>query len=129
LFLPIDEGGQGLVQLQSRSAAFHLQFVQRLLNGSITSSWNVVAFKILENLVNLKMDRNLFFMDLSKLNLNELPMWNMFKVQREGHFESLYWLLEEPLIYGALFDLTHNDCTVHFLDLRKHFQNTVQWGV
>ncbi len=36
----------------------------------------------------------------------------MFKVQREEHFNSLYWLLEEPLIYGACFDLTNDDCNI-----------------
>ncbi len=33
-------------------------------------------------------------------------------VQREEHFNSLYWLLEEPLIYGAHFDLTNDDCNI-----------------
>lgn len=58
-------------------------------------------------------------MDLSKLNINGMPIfyqnvfkvWKMFKVQREEHFKSLHWLLEEPLIYGARFDLAYNDCT------------------
>ncbi|KAK3542537.1 hypothetical protein QTP86_028678, partial [Hemibagrus guttatus] len=34
LHLPKEEGGQGLVQLSSRAAAFHLQFIQRLLTGT-----------------------------------------------------------------------------------------------
>ncbi|KAK3542693.1 hypothetical protein QTP86_033188 [Hemibagrus guttatus] len=33
LHLPKEEGGQGLVQLSSRAAAFRLQFIQRLLTG------------------------------------------------------------------------------------------------
>lgn len=117
LFLPKEEGRQGLIHLQSRTAAFRLQFLQRLLSGSITSSWKVVACKILQNFGNLKLDRNLFFLDLSKLNISGMPifyrnvLWGMFKVQREGHFKSLYWLLEEPLVHGARFDL-NDDCAI-----------------
>lgn len=48
LFLPKEEGEQGLVHFQSRTAAFRLQFLQRLLSGSITLSWKVVACKILK---------------------------------------------------------------------------------
>ncbi|KAK3516368.1 hypothetical protein QTP70_009929 [Hemibagrus guttatus] len=33
LHVPKEEGGQGLVQLSSRAAAFRLQFIQRLLTG------------------------------------------------------------------------------------------------
>ncbi len=33
LFLSKEEGGQGLVNLQSRTVAFRLQFIQRLLLG------------------------------------------------------------------------------------------------
>ncbi|KAK3516433.1 hypothetical protein QTP70_012487, partial [Hemibagrus guttatus] len=36
-----EEGGQGLVQLSSRAAAFRLQFIQRLLTGPRDLIWNV----------------------------------------------------------------------------------------
>ncbi|KAK3570108.1 hypothetical protein QTP86_011293, partial [Hemibagrus guttatus] len=41
LHLPKEEGGQGLVQLSSRAAAFRLQFIQRLLTGPRVLIWNV----------------------------------------------------------------------------------------
>ncbi len=59
-------------------------------------------------------------MEFSKLSINGMhivylnvsKVWNMFKVQREEHFYSLYWLLEKLLIYGTRFDLTNDDCNI-----------------
>ncbi len=62
------------MHLQSRTAAFRLCFLQRLLNGSVTSSWKVVACKILQQLGNLKMDRNLFFYGFFKAEYQ----WNAY---------------------------------------------------
>ncbi|KAK3520082.1 hypothetical protein QTP70_013029 [Hemibagrus guttatus] len=44
LHLPKEEGGQGLVQLASRTAAFRLQFLQRLLTGPKDLIWRPVDF-------------------------------------------------------------------------------------
>ncbi|XP_056256715.1 uncharacterized protein LOC130184701 [Seriola aureovittata] len=43
LFLPKEEGGQGLVHLASRGAAFRLQFIQRLLTGPTDLVWRPTA--------------------------------------------------------------------------------------
>ncbi|KAK3549304.1 hypothetical protein QTP70_034529 [Hemibagrus guttatus] len=43
LHLPKEEGGQGLVQLSSRAAAFRLQFIQRLLTGPRDLVWRAAA--------------------------------------------------------------------------------------
>jgi len=43
-----EAGGQGLIHLQSRIAAFRLQFVQRLLTVSDVFNWNAVAGLILD---------------------------------------------------------------------------------
>ncbi|KAK3570639.1 hypothetical protein QTP86_024538 [Hemibagrus guttatus] len=47
LHLPKEEGGQGLVQLASRTAAFCLQFLQRLLTGPKDLIWRPVAHGLL----------------------------------------------------------------------------------
>lgn len=36
IFLAKEEGGQGLINLQSKTATFRLQFIQRLLSGQVT---------------------------------------------------------------------------------------------
>ncbi|KAK3548302.1 hypothetical protein QTP70_009570 [Hemibagrus guttatus] len=46
LHLPKEEGGQGLVQLSSRAAAFRLQFIQRLLTGPRDLVWRAAAIDV-----------------------------------------------------------------------------------
>lgn len=57
LYLPKEEGGHGLMDLQSRLAAFRLQFVQRLLSGSMESNWIAVAFAILRSFKQMNLDK------------------------------------------------------------------------
>lgn len=45
LFLPVEEGGPGLVSLSSRYATFRLQFIQKFLIGSVDVIWREVAKK------------------------------------------------------------------------------------
>lgn len=114
LFLPKEEGGHGLIHLQSRIATFRLQFVQKLLVGSVDFKWCAVTYVILQNLEGLGLDRTLFLMDPLKLNTSSLPVFyrNIFKVWSLFFFKkaesplSLHWLLEEPLMCGARLDLS-----------------------
>lgn len=48
LFLPKDEGGQGLVHLASRGDAFRLQFIQRSLTGPEEGVWRSLSCCILQ---------------------------------------------------------------------------------
>ncbi|KAL2096374.1 hypothetical protein ACEWY4_008522 [Coilia grayii] len=113
LFLPKEEGGHGLIHVQSRAAAFRLQFIQQLLTGSTDTSWKSVACAILRTFNGLGFDRTLFWMDPNKMNLCKLPVfyrnlfkiWSCFIVQRTRS-SSLFWLLKEPLICGSVLDLS-----------------------
>lgn len=73
LYLPKEEGGQGLVNLQSRTAAFRLQFIQKLLSGSTRFSWRATACAILKNLGGFQLDRALFFDGPSKTGPCQCP--------------------------------------------------------
>lgn len=120
LFLPKEEGGQGLLNLQSRTAAFRLQFIQRLLAGATEPNWKTVACFILQSLGGLQMDRSLFLLDSLKLDTSGLPVfyhnlfkvWSLFNIQRTQCFNSLYWLLKEPIVHGARLDFSASDCIV-----------------
>ncbi|KAK3558073.1 hypothetical protein QTP86_007317 [Hemibagrus guttatus] len=57
LHLPKEEGEQGLVQLASRTAAFRLQFLQRLLTGPKDLIWRPVAHGLLHKVGGLGLDR------------------------------------------------------------------------
>ena len=115
LYLPREEGGQGVVHLSSRGAAFRLHFIQRLLTGPENLTWRGVACEILHTVGGLGQDKPLFLMDPSKLDTAGLPVfykglfkvWNLFKVQKEEEEDvSLHWLLSEPVINGARLDIT-----------------------
>ncbi|KAK3515326.1 hypothetical protein QTP70_014607, partial [Hemibagrus guttatus] len=113
LHLPKEEGGQGLVQLSSRAAAFRLQFIQRLLTGPRDLVWRAAASGLLRTVKGLGLDRALFLMDTKMLDISGLPMfyrglfkiWNVFKKQNKG-CRTVHWLLEEPLVYGGRLDIS-----------------------
>ncbi|KAK3542324.1 hypothetical protein QTP86_022474, partial [Hemibagrus guttatus] len=113
LHLPKEEGGQGLVQLSSRAAAFRLQFIQRLLTGPRDLVWRAAASGLLRTVKGLGLDRALFLMDTKMLDISGLPMfycglfkiWNVFKKQKKG-CRTVHWLLEEPLVYGGRLDIS-----------------------
>jgi len=113
LYVPKEEGGQGLVHLQSRTAAFRLQFVQRFLTGPEDLSWRPVASTILKTAEGLCLDKSLFLLNPSKLNTSRMPefyknlfkVWDVFNVKRIESTSSLFWLLKEPLIYGSRLDI------------------------
>ncbi|KAI3356821.1 hypothetical protein L3Q82_003336 [Scortum barcoo] len=60
LFLPKEEGGQGLVHLASRGAAFRLQFIQRLLYGPQDLVWRPLAQLTLRSVGGLGLQESVF---------------------------------------------------------------------
>ena len=113
LFLPREEGGQGLVHLAGRTAAFRLRFVQKYLSGPLDLVWRDVASCVLKRVNNLGLDAALFLTDLSLLNLRGLPKFYqgvfkscaLFKLKPSQTINSLHWLLQEPLICGSRLDV------------------------
>jgi len=112
LFLPKEEGGQGLVHLPSRHATFRLQFIQKFLTGPV-DLWRKMTKRILQSVDGLGLDAALFLMDAKQLQLAGVPrfycelfkVWGLLDVCRLEETNSLYWLLEEPLIKGARMDI------------------------
>ncbi len=102
------------MHLQSRTAAFRLQFVQRLLIGPVDSNWRSIAFMVLQCFGSLGMDKTLFLLNPKKMDLSKLPIfyrnvfkvWTLFTVQRPCGISSLYWLLQEPLVCGSRMDIS-----------------------
>ncbi|KAJ4933762.1 hypothetical protein JOQ06_006573, partial [Pogonophryne albipinna] len=113
LYLPKEEGGQGLVHLESRAAAFKLQFLQRYLTGNDDVVWRPVASTILRGVAGLGLDASLFLTNCDFTRVCGLPpfykrlfkVWTLFKWARVGPAASLFWLLEEPLVWGARLDV------------------------
>ena len=92
LFLPKEEGGQGLVHLASRGAAFRLQFIQRLLTGPRDTLWRPLSRCILQHFNSLGLDFSLFLMKDNKIVSPSLPgfyksvfkVWNLLKKATGG---------------------------------------------
>ncbi len=117
LFLAKEDGGQGLVHLSSRCAAYRLQFLQKLLIGSERLVWRPVAQSILHRISGLGLDNVLFLMDSKKFDFRGVPafyrnlfkIWSLFKPQWMEPLMSLYWLLEEPIVCGARLDVSGDE--------------------
>ncbi len=73
LYLPLQEGGQGLVDIRSRVRAFRLQTAQRLLYGEDVS-WAGVACALLRRAGSMGFDRHLFLI-IEKLDLTGLTFF------------------------------------------------------
>ncbi len=72
LYLPIHEGGQGLVDVKSRIASFRMQTVQKLLyQGEL--SWIQMACAFLQKVESFGLDKHLFLLELDGLRLDNLP--------------------------------------------------------
>ncbi len=71
LYLPRQEGGQGLVDINSRIKAVRLQTAKRLLYGKDVS-WARVACSLLRKAGSMGLDRHLFLMDTESVDLSGL---------------------------------------------------------
>lgn len=117
LFLPKEEGGQGLVNLACRRATYRLQYIQKLMMGPYSLVWRPLALSILRRVGNMEVDLTLFLMDHKRLTFNEIPsfyqnlfkVWGFFKHRWMEPATSLHWLLEEPVVFGARFDTSAED--------------------
>lgn len=82
LFLAKEDGGQGLVHLASRCAAYRLQFLQKFMLGSERLVWRPVAQCILRRVNGFGLDTVLFLMDSKRLDFRGIPVFyqSFFKI-------------------------------------------------
>lgn len=110
LYLPVQEGGQGLVDIASRITAFRLQTAQKLLY-SCGLPWTDTACVLLRRAGRLGYDKHLFLlrpgtMDLTGLTPfyeSVLQAWQVFSFHRKDVVTVGMWILEEPLFSNSLF--------------------------
>ena len=107
LFLPVSEGGQGLIDLRSRITAFRLQTAQRFLYGP-QQPWTETACLLLRGVSNLAYDKHLFLLELDGMDFSQtssfyqsvLRAWRtVLKVSRDC--SQFYGTVgEEPLFHN-----------------------------
>uniref|UniRef100_A0A8C4ST88 NACHT domain-containing protein n=1 Tax=Erpetoichthys calabaricus TaxID=27687 RepID=A0A8C4ST88_ERPCA len=121
LHLPVAERGQGLIDVRSKIEAFRLQMLQRLFYGPDGLPWRDLAFVLLHKVNELKFDKQLLLLDVSKLTLSFLPKfyqsmlitWHS-KFRRSCFvFGNLHCFLEEPLIWNNVLK-SPLLCSYHF---------------
>lgn len=108
LYLPVSEGGHGLIDIKSRIKAFRLQTAQKLLYSE-KICWADTACSLLRSMNCFKYDFNLFLISLKDMEWKDfslfyksiLKVWNsVFQVKRDLNCEG--WIKNEPLFNNPL---------------------------
>ncbi|KAL7884447.1 hypothetical protein AOLI_G00072170 [Acnodon oligacanthus] len=97
-------GGQGLIDLESRAAAFRLKAAQRLLYHS-DLCWKESAHALLRMAGRMGLDRHLFLLNADELDLSglgdfytsALKAWRLLKATHEEGIRPTAWVWEEPI--------------------------------
>ncbi|CAM4720332.1 unnamed protein product [Lepidochelys kempii] len=110
LHLPLEEGGQGLKCLCTQVQVFHLQALQRLLYGTGSVAWRVLAHAFLHRFRGLRYDWQLLYLHPRGLPRDHpgLPVfyqdllrtWKLFTATRSVTATEGADLLEEPLLHN-----------------------------
>lgn len=110
LYLPVAEGGQGLIHLESKVLAMRLQSLQKLLYSSDLASWVRIGLFIMNNVGGFGLDKQLFLIQKSIVeNVFSLPFsfylgviksWNCFQIMRN---EKEHYGVLEPLFLIPFF--------------------------
>ncbi|KAI3358278.1 hypothetical protein L3Q82_003276 [Scortum barcoo] len=115
LFLPKEEGGQGLVHLASRGAAFRLQSTVLTETPHRTCRPGLEAF-ILLHLAEVWWSetgsgsvpdglQGVWTLHLcQRFTGSVFSVWILLRKQRREQADSLYWLLQEPVLFGGFLD-------------------------
>uniref|UniRef100_UPI0035900637 glutamate receptor ionotropic, kainate 2-like n=1 Tax=Myxine glutinosa TaxID=7769 RepID=UPI0035900637 len=110
LYLPLAEGGHGLIDIVSRLMAFRVATVHRFLFFT-SLPWRLTANYLLKMAGMLDFNKELFLMDLQYVDISPLPpfyqdllqAWQPLVVHRDmAHYNTTNFL-DEPIFYNALF--------------------------
>ncbi|KAI4886392.1 hypothetical protein NFI96_001747 [Prochilodus magdalenae] len=108
LYLPVQEGGQGLIDIRSRVAVLRLQAAQRFLYHG-HHPWIDVACALLRSAGRMGLDRHLFYLSLDSVDLGGLTpfysavlqAWQLLSFSRKEPTPA-YWVFEEPLFFNPV---------------------------
>ncbi|XP_026107809.1 uncharacterized protein LOC113079801 isoform X1 [Carassius auratus] len=103
---------RGLMHLQSQT--LRIEFIQRLLTDSEISNWSNVLFSTLRGSEGLRLGRDSLWLDPQKLKLFKIPgfyqklfkVWAISKIPQKRTVNSVFWLLNKPLIFGSCLGLS-----------------------
>lgn len=125
LYLPVAEGGQGLIHIESKILAMRLQTLQRLLYCSAHLRWVPFGLSILTDLGGIGLDKQLFLMEkpfeekaiclFPNFYMSVIKSWKYLSFSRT---EDLHYGVSEPLFFNPFMKLPSNlTCFIpHFLN-------------
>ncbi|MBN3292183.1 YTX2 protein, partial [Polypterus senegalus] len=141
LFQPLDEGGQCIIDVFGRVAAFRLQTLQELLYPSEHQPWMDFAQHFFDHIENLKFGKTLLLCQVNKFDMSDIldfykslcRAWQMVTIKGDEDSLSLFWVLEEPIVNNVKYSssvglsqtfinhLKHGVCTKlkHVIDCEK----------
>ncbi len=108
-YLPLQEGGQALVDVRSRINTFRLQTAQRILYEE-DQGWICVARALSRTVSGFGYDKQLFLLRLKELDLSNVSLFyqsmlkawqNYFNVNRDLS-QPKDWIMGEHLLYNPL---------------------------
>ncbi len=109
LYLPVAEGGQGLIHIESKILAMRLQTLQRLLYCSAPLQWTAFGLSILTDLGGIGLDKQLFLMEkqfeeraqcfFPNFYTSVIRSWKYFYFSRT---EEVHYGISEPLFFNPL---------------------------
>ena len=111
LYLPVEEGGQGLIDIASRTMAYRIKTAKRFLYDC-GHKWIETAQLILRRAGRLGYSRQLFLCRLEEVDLTGitpfystvLQAWQAFVTTRDAGEPAGMWLFEEPLFYNPFIE-------------------------
>lgn len=103
LYLPVNKGGQGLIELSAKVRAMRLKSAQRLLFSTDFIPWVSFGLALLRSLCGSELDKQLFLMSPFVENVtfgtnfyvSVLKSWKVFRLNRS---ENDHYGLNEPLL-------------------------------
>ncbi len=120
LYLPVAEGGQGLIHIESKFLAMRLQTLQKLLYCSVPLRWVEFGLSILTDLGGIGLDKHLFLMEkpfeeraqglCPNFYTSVIRSWKCFCLSRT---EEVHYGISEPLFFNPLIKLP-SSCLVLF---------------
>ena len=108
LYLPIKQGGLGLIDITTKIQSLHLRWVGKLLDNTLKGPWKILMIYQLNKLRNAAQGASVFrtFVEqpagVPKFYKNLLQSWRTFTNNQRDRPNTLEQILNEPIFYNRL---------------------------
>ena len=113
LYLPIKQGGLGLIDITTKIQSLHLRWVGKLLDNTLKGPWKILMIYQLNKLRKATQGASVFrtFVEqpagVPKFYINLLKSWKTFTNNQRDKPNTLEQILNEPIFYNRFIN---NEC-------------------